>query len=103
MTINFDGNDIAISKEVKILGVYFDRHMTFDTHIHHLTRKVTGVLMFINRVKDMFDRDTRLIVVHTLVLSLINYGLKIWGTANDTHAESAETAKFRRQSSHRGL
>ena len=40
--------------------------------------------MFINRVKDMFDRDTRLIAVHTLVLSLINYGLKIWGTANDT-------------------
>ena len=34
MTINFDGNDIIISKEVKILGVYIDRHMTFDTHTY---------------------------------------------------------------------
>ncbi len=32
MTINFDGNVIPISKHVKILSVYFDKYMTFDTH-----------------------------------------------------------------------
>ncbi len=90
MTINFDGSNIPICKNVKILGVYFDRHMTlnvmwnqiksnFDTHIHQLTKKVTGILMFINRVKDLLNNYTRLIVIHTLVLSVINYGLKIWG------------------------
>jgi len=66
------------------LGVHFDRYMLFDTHIHQLNKKVTGVLMFINRVKDLFDKDTRVIVVQTLVLSLINYGLKIWGNTNET-------------------
>ncbi len=40
--------------------------------------------MFINRVKDIFDKDTRMIVIKTLVLSLINYGLKIWGNTNET-------------------
>ncbi len=39
-------------------------------------------LMFINRIKDMFDKNTRVIVVKTLVLSLINYGLTIWGNTN---------------------
>ncbi len=66
MRINFDGSNIPICKNVKILGVYFDRHMTFDTHIHQLTKKVTGILMFINTVKDLFDKDTRLIVIRTL-------------------------------------
>ncbi len=40
--------------------------------------------MFINRVKDIFDKDTRVIVMKTLVLRLINYGLKIWGNTNET-------------------
>ncbi len=40
--------------------------------------------MFINRVKDIFDKDTRVIVIKTLVPSLINYGLKIWGNTNET-------------------
>ncbi len=29
---NFDGCDIPISKHIKILGVYFDKFMTFDTY-----------------------------------------------------------------------
>ncbi len=84
MTINFDGNKIPINKHVKILGVYFDKFMTFDTHIHQLNKKVIGIIMFINRVKDIFVKDTRVIVMKTLVLSLINYGLKIWGNTNET-------------------
>ncbi len=40
--------------------------------------------MSINRVKDLFDKDTRLIVIHTLVLTVIHYGLKIWGNTNET-------------------
>ncbi len=56
MTINLDGSNIPICKNVKILGVYFDRHMTFDTYIHQITKKVTGILMFINSVKDFSTR-----------------------------------------------
>ncbi len=62
MTINFDGNNLPISKNVKMLGVQLDKHVTFDTHIHELNKKVTGVIMFVNRVKDIIDKDTRIIV-----------------------------------------
>ncbi len=58
--------------------------MTFDAHIPELKKNITGVIMFINRVKDIFDRDTRIIVIKTLVLSLINYGLKLWNNTNET-------------------
>ena len=61
MTINFEGTAIPISKSVKILGVHFDRYLTFDSHIHNLTMKVTGVLMFINRVKDLLTRIQELL------------------------------------------
>ncbi len=53
------------------VSTYFDKYMTFDAHIHQLNKKVIGIIMFINRVKDIFDKDTRVIVIKTLVLILV--------------------------------
>ncbi len=43
-----------------------------------------GILMFINRVSENFDRTTRKTVVQSLVLSAINYCIDIWGSSNNT-------------------
>ena len=58
--------------------------MNFDIHIDEMKRKTFGTLLFINRIKDNLDRDTRIIVVQSLVLSIINYCSVIWGSANAT-------------------
>ena len=42
-TINFNGNIIHPSKQVKNLGVYFDRFMLFDTHINEVNKKAMGI------------------------------------------------------------
>ncbi len=59
------------STHVKNLGVQ-DKYMLFDVHIDELD-KVMGVLMFLNRVSEHFDKSTRIILVQSLVLSLVNY------------------------------
>ncbi len=59
------------------MGIHVDKYVLFDTHTRQLKNKVTGVLMFINRVKDLFDLLARVIVSQTPVLSDINYDLKI--------------------------
>ncbi len=82
--IQLDGNSITPSKQVKYLGVFLDCHLTFDVHIHELSKKVMGTLMYLNRIKDKFEKTTRILVVQSLVLSLMNYCLKIWGTTNAT-------------------
>ena len=83
-TVNFNGNIIYPSKHVKNLGVYFDRHMLFDVHISELNKKVMGILMFASRISDKLDKKSRVMVIQAIVLSLINYCIKIWGTTNDT-------------------
>ncbi len=40
--------------------------------------------MFINRVSDKLDRPSRIIALQSLVLSIINYCIRIWGTTNLT-------------------
>ena len=72
-------------KIVKNLGMYFDRFLTFESHIDMLHRKVTGTLIYLYRVKDLFEPKTRIIVVQSLSLSLINYCFVVWGSTNNFH------------------
>ncbi len=63
-----DGNIITPSTSVKNLGIYFDNHLSFDTHITELIKKAHGIIMFINRMKDNFNKLTNIIVVQSLVM-----------------------------------
>ena len=56
-----------------------DQYLLFDIHINHVCKKVNEVLIYLNRIKDRLDRDTRLIDVQSLALSIISYCLKVWG------------------------
>ncbi len=46
--------------------------------------------MFINQVSGNFDRTTRKTVVQSLVLSLMNYCISIWGCTNKTLIHSVQ-------------
>ena len=72
------------SQNVKNLGVYMDNFLTYNVHIDELQKKVTGTLLFINRVSDRFNFDCRVMVVQSLVLSILNYCLRVWGSTNKT-------------------
>ncbi len=50
---------------MKNLGVYIDRYMLFDVHISEVNKKVMGLLMFIRRISDNFDKQTSIIVART--------------------------------------
>ena len=88
--ITFDGNFITPSNFVKTLGVTIDRYMTFDEHINDMHKKTMGTLIFINRIKDKLDRDTRVLLVEALALSLLNYCCKIWGSAGKTQIQRVQ-------------
>ncbi|MEL6606594.1 MAG: hypothetical protein AAFP20_25740, partial [Cyanobacteria bacterium J06614_10] len=59
-------------------------HMTFNYHIDELHKKIVGKLMYINRVKDQFDKNTRIMIIEALILSHINYCISVWGSTNNT-------------------
>ena len=82
--LQVDDTNIFPSSSLKNLGVYFDSHMTFNTHVNKISKKIFSTILYINRSKDCFNRRARITLMHTLVLSIINYGIKIWGTTNIT-------------------
>ncbi len=82
--ISFDDERIKFCSYVKNLGIYIDKHMLYDVHIEELGKKIMGTLIFINRVSANFDKTTRLIIVQSLVINLVNYCIGIWGSTNKT-------------------
>ncbi len=61
-----------------------DQHLSFDVHMHDMHKKVMGILLLVNRIRDKFDAATRKIVIQSLTLSVVNYCLQVYGTANNT-------------------
>ena len=84
ITVSAGDTSIKPSMSVRNLGVHFDRYMLFDVHISEMIKKVSGILMFINRLQNTLNKDARLMAVQTLALSHLNYGINIWGTCNTT-------------------
>ena len=56
-----------------------DQYLLFDAHVDEICKKVFGTLIYLNRIKDWFDQNTRITVVKSLALSIINYCSIIWG------------------------
>ncbi len=84
-TLQVDGATIVPSSSLKNLGIYFDQNMTFDSHVNKISGKIFSTIIYINRIKDNFSKSARKTVMQSLVLSIINYGIKVWGTTNKTH------------------
>ena len=82
--MNVGGSQISPCNSLNILGVHFDTYMQFDTHINEICKKTYGTILYINRIKKNFDMETRINVMMSLVLSVINYGIRIWGSTYKT-------------------
>ena len=83
-SINFNNVILTVSQKVKNLGVVMDSGMTFNFHIDELQRKVNGTLIYLNRVWERFEQESRIMVVQSLVLSVLNYCHSVWGSTNKT-------------------
>lgn len=83
--LQVDDTTIVPTSSLKNLGIYFDQYMTFETNVNKISGKILSTILYINRIKYNFSKDARKTIIQSLVLSLMNYGIKVWGTANKTN------------------
>ena len=63
LSICVNASIIKPTTSVKNLGVYFDTYMTFENHITEMSKKAIGTIMYVNRIKDNFDKAISVIVI----------------------------------------
>ncbi len=88
--LSVDNVRIEPTDNIKKFRIYFGKHMMFEKHIDKTSTKILKTVIYINRIKEYFNRNAISIHMHSLVLSNINYGLKVWGTANKTNIKKIQ-------------
>ena len=84
VTLRFCDTVIHDSRVVKNLGVHLDRHLSFETHVDHMTRKCTGILIALSHARHVIPRETLKSIVEALALSIVRYCLSVYGSCGTT-------------------
>ncbi|XP_055928549.1 uncharacterized protein LOC129959686 [Argiope bruennichi] len=92
--IQIRGVDIPVVEEVRFLGVIFDRKLTFLSHVLHLRNrceKSLNILKVLSTTRWGADRTSLLRIYQSVILSRIDYGCEIYGTARSGVLRNLDT------------
>ena len=82
--IQVDTSLIKPCNTIKNLGIIMDQFLSFDNHIRNMCAKANGILYFLHRNKECLDKDSRKMVVESLVNSIFSYCSTIWSGCGKT-------------------
>jgi hypothetical protein len=71
---NFEQKDY-----IKYLGIYIDKHLTWDYQIKYVNSKLAKNIGIINKLRYYVDLKTLKQLYYSLIYPYINYGLMSWG------------------------
>lgn len=96
ITLNLNNTKIYESKKIKYLGLIMDEKLTWKYHIFELRKKLNrtvGILYKMQKLK--CQQKILLSVYYALFHSHLNYGLCVWGHADDQYVEQIKLAQKR--------
>ena len=94
-SLSFSDVTIQCVTEVKLLGVTLDYKLTFSSHINNLASKAGAQLCALNRIKRYLDKDARLTLAKTFILSHFRYCPTIWHFCGKVNANKLENIQKR--------
>lgn len=78
--IVYEGLNIAVVNEHKILGVTFSAHLSWNSHVEELCRKLSSTTGALSRCQRLLPSKVKLQVYYALFASYINYCSLVWAT-----------------------
>ena len=81
-SVKFRETTIKPSTEARNLGVTFDCHMTWDSHVRAVARKCTGILVSLSHLRHYLPSNIIPTLVSALVFSHVRYCLTVYGNGS---------------------
>jgi hypothetical protein len=78
-SIQLNGETIPLSETLQLLGVLFDNHMTFRSHVTKISCKVTGFLRTLSTNRRNLPKQAKIMLVNAYVNSILTYCLPVFG------------------------
>ena len=93
ITLKMRDHIIPINQTVKFLGLIFDTHLNWKNHIAYVKAKCKSALNLLKKLSHTnwgADRHTLMMLYKTTVLSILDYGSQIYGSASEAVLKSLD-------------
>ena len=78
-TLTINQHAIERVRDFNFLGLTFDEHMSWNTHIHKISNKISKTLGILSRLKRYLPQSILLMIYNSLVIPYLQYGILCWG------------------------
>lgn len=93
--VRINDTDIIPQTTVKLLGVTVDQQLNFSHHIHELCSKAGRKMNVIARLSSILDREAKLLLYNSFVLSNLSYCPVIWHFCKRSDMVKLEKIQYR--------
>jgi len=83
LTLEINQTHITQVTEFNFLGIIFDEHLSWKSHIDALRVKLSRAIGVLNRLKNFLPNHILRFIYFALIHSHISYGQYLWGYVND--------------------
>ena len=77
--IVLDNCEIECVDEFNFLGITFDKHMNWKSHINKIANKLSRYIGILNKLKRILPLNIKLTLYNSLIKPHIIYGILLWG------------------------
>ena len=84
ITVKISELDINSVNSVKSLGVFFDDHLTWTTHIDKISKKIASAIGALRRIRPYIRTNTTVQVYQPLIQTHFDYCRSIWDGLGET-------------------
>ena len=87
------GNNETVEQvqEFKYLGLIIDNKLNWSSHIKLLATKLSRTLGLLYKVRHFLDKKSLLLILNSMFLSHLQYGIICWGRCNQTAMKTIST------------
>ena len=84
INIHINNSQICQKDEVKYLGIVIDKNLKWKPHIDKLTTQISQSVGMLYHLKKYLSFNSLKLVYHALIKSRLQYGIVLWGNANQS-------------------
>lgn len=89
-SIKISDHNLTRVSSCKYLGIYFDQHMRWDTHVNFLIKRVRYLLFIFYKLRHI-NKHLLKIMYYSLFLGVVSYAISVWGCAYDNTLKILQT------------
>ena len=95
MTIKIHKKAITEKQSIKYLGILIDSTLSWKDHITHLPKKLSRSIGILYKLRPFVNLKMMKNVYHVLFYSHLVYGIRVWGSACDSHIGTIQVLQKR--------